>query len=68
MWNGDWQGAGKESMHFAIARHSKGVNVLFFDSHVSRTHSPRDIWRMRWHRKYVKVGAGRTKKFPARMN
>lgn len=64
LWNGQWDGYGKESMHFAFERHGRGVNIVFFDGHVSGTHSPRDIWTFRWHRTYQRVGYERTKTFP----
>ena len=36
-FNGEWIGAGAEMHHFAMARHGKGVNILYFDSSVSNT-------------------------------
>jgi prepilin-type N-terminal cleavage/methylation domain-containing protein/prepilin-type processing-associated H-X9-DG protein len=33
---------------FALKRHGKGVNILFFDSSVRNTPA-RDLWRLPWH-------------------
>ncbi|MDG1889951.1 MAG: type II secretion system protein [Verrucomicrobiota bacterium] len=62
--NGQWTGAGKESMHFAVARHGKGIKVAYFDHSVRSTTSPKQIWSMKWHRSYQRHGYERTKKFP----
>ena len=67
-YNGQWKGYGYESMHFAIARHGRGINILFFDGSVRHTRSPKDIWTFKWHRRYLRVGHERTKEFPAWMN
>ncbi|HAO68166.1 MAG TPA: hypothetical protein DCR17_15970 [Verrucomicrobiales bacterium] len=64
-FNGQWSGAGKESMHFAIARHGKGINVAYFDHSVRSTRSPKQIWSMKWHRSYQRHGFERTKRFSA---
>ena len=64
LFNGQWDGAGKESMHFAVSRHGRGVNVLFFDNHVSATSNPRQIWSFKWHRQYQRVGQERSRTFP----
>ncbi|MCB1126931.1 MAG: type II secretion system protein [Verrucomicrobiae bacterium] len=66
--NGEWTGYGAESKHFAIVRHGRGINVLFFDTSVRSTSSPRDIWKFQWHRTYQRHGQERTKVFPRWMN
>lgn len=66
-FNGQWLGAGAESAHFAIARHRRGINIVFFDHSVRSTRSPQDIWKFRWHRTYQRHGFERTKQFPAWM-
>ncbi|MCD6339435.1 MAG: prepilin-type N-terminal cleavage/methylation domain-containing protein [Verrucomicrobia bacterium] len=66
--NGEWRGYGYESMHFAIARHGRGANILFFDGSVRHTGSPKAVWSFKWHRRYRRVGYERTKHFPAWMN
>lgn len=66
-FNGQWLGAGAESAHFAIARHGRGVNIVFFDQSVRSTTSPSKIWTFKWHRTYQRHGHERTKQFPAWM-
>ena len=66
-FNGEWSGAGQESKHFAFMRHNKGINILFFDSSVRATKSPKEIWTLKWHRTYAQHGRDRVKKFPAWM-
>lgn len=67
-YNGQWLGYGQESAHFAVARHSKGINIVYFDQSVRSTRSPRDIWNQQWHRQYARVPRDRAKNFPAWMN
>jgi prepilin-type N-terminal cleavage/methylation domain-containing protein/prepilin-type processing-associated H-X9-DG protein len=54
-FNGQWwamsAGTWAEMYAFAIARHAKGVNVLFFDSSV-RYSRARDLWSLPWHKNY----------------
>ena len=66
-FNGEWLGAGAEMHHFAIARHSKGVNVLFFDSSV-RYSSAKNLWNFYWHNQYDTTYAAQHIHFPAWMN
>ena len=66
-FNGQWSGYDKETMHFAVARHGRGVNVLYFDNHVSGTSSPRDMWTLKWHRQYQRLGQERNRTFPTWM-
>jgi prepilin-type processing-associated H-X9-DG protein len=40
-----------EMEFFAIARHGKGVNILYFDSSVRNTRV-KDLWNLPWHRNY----------------
>ena len=63
-YNGQWIGYGNESAHFAVARHSKGINIVYFDQSVRTTRSPRDIWDQQWHREYQRVPRDRSKNFP----
>ena len=65
--NGQWLGYGYESAHFAIARHNRGINIVFFDQHVDSTTTPRDVWTFQWHRRYAKVPRDRDKIFPGWM-
>lgn len=57
-FNGEWAGYDAESHHFAIARHRKGINLLFFDGSV-RYSSARGLWNLPWHREYDVSSAGR---------
>ena len=42
-YNGDWQGAGKEMMHFAFDRHAGGTQGVFMDHSVQ--HIPiKKLW------------------------
>ncbi len=50
-FNGEWQGAGYEMMHFAMDRHSRGVNSLFIDFSVRKV-NVKDLWDLKWHRDY----------------
>ena len=65
--NGQWLGAGAESAHFAIARHRRGINVVFFDQSVRSTRTPQEIWTFKWHRSYLRNGHERRKALPAWM-
>jgi prepilin-type N-terminal cleavage/methylation domain-containing protein/prepilin-type processing-associated H-X9-DG protein len=57
-FNGQWSGANAESHHFAMARHRKGIQVLFFDGSV-RTSTARGVWSLKWHREYDPQAASR---------
>ena len=52
-FNGEWKDPRHDDdMHyFAIARHAKGVNILFFDSSV-RYSRAKDLWSLPWHKNY----------------
>jgi prepilin-type processing-associated H-X9-DG protein len=50
-FNGEESGFTDEMNFFAIARHGKGVNVLYFDSSVRNTRA-KDLWGLQWHRNY----------------
>lgn len=50
--HGEWRGARDEAKHFAIMRHGRGINVLYFDGSVNKTQAPIDIWKMKWHQKF----------------
>ena len=66
-FNGEWLGAGAEMHHFAMARHGKGVNILFFDSSV-RYSRPKDLWNLPWHKEYDVNAAALNIGFPDWMN
>ena len=65
-YNGEWAGYDAEFHHFAIARHARGVNVLFFDSSV-RYSRAKDLWALYWHRTY-NINDAANIIFPAWMN
>jgi prepilin-type processing-associated H-X9-DG protein len=65
-FNGEWAGAGAEMHHFAIKRHGKGINVLFFDGSVRRARI-KELWQLPWHRQFDVNYAPRIQ-FPAWMN
>ena len=44
--------SGDEMFVFAIKRHGKGVNILYFDSSVRNTRVT-DLWGLPWHRDYT---------------
>ena len=51
-FNGQWIGAGGEFNHFAIQRHGKGTQLVFFDGSARRLRVP-DLWRLKWHKEFV---------------
>src|SRR5262245_21871254 len=48
-FNGEWAGYDAEFHHFAMARHQKGINLLFFDGSV-RYRRVLELWSLPWHR------------------
>lgn len=50
-FNGEYQGADYEMMHFAIARHAKGSNVDFADGS-ARYMRVRSLWELQWHKTF----------------
>ena len=65
-FNGQETDLRSEMTAFAIARHGKGVNVLFFDSSVRHART-KDLWSFPWHRQYDVSAAGNIT-FPGWMN
>jgi prepilin-type processing-associated H-X9-DG protein len=65
-YNGEWAGYDAEFHHFALFRHGKGVNVLFFDGSV-RLSRAKDLWVLLWNRQYD-VNAVTNIVFPDWMN
>ena len=66
-FNGEWIGANAEMHHFALARHGRGVNLLFFDSSV-RASRPKALWNLPWHEGYDVNAAALAVGFPDWMN
>jgi len=50
-YNGHWINWPNEMMHFAMDRHSKGVNSVFVDGSVRHV-GIKGLWKLKWHRKY----------------
>ncbi len=65
-FNGKWLGVGAEMHHFAIARHNKGVNLLFFDGSVCYSRA-KSLWNFYWHNQYDTSYAATHIQFPAWM-
>ena len=57
-FNGEWSGSAYEFKHFQMARHNKGVELVFFDGsvHYKRT---RQLWNLYWHNQWDINFAGR---------
>ena len=49
--NGKWYGYGYEMSHFAIDRHSGGVNSLFSDGSVRKLRV-KELWSQKWHKEF----------------
>jgi prepilin-type N-terminal cleavage/methylation domain-containing protein len=49
--NGHWAGYGHEMKHFAMDRHSRGVNAVMMDSSVRHV-GIKALWSVKWHKKY----------------
>jgi len=58
-FNGEWLGFEAEMHHFAIDRHSGGVNCDFADGSVRKVRV-RELWQLKWHREFnIEVSAAR---------
>jgi prepilin-type N-terminal cleavage/methylation domain-containing protein/prepilin-type processing-associated H-X9-DG protein len=66
-FNGEETGFNDEMDFFAIARHGKGVNVLFFDSSVRNTRA-KDLWGLPWNKEFDVNSAAQNISFPGWMN
>lgn len=64
-FNGEWKGAGAEFCHFAIRRHGKGSNLLFFDNSVRMVRT-RALWNLPWNKEFDLTYSSRVV-FPAWM-
>jgi len=49
--NGQWLGADREIMHFAIDRHEGSVNQVFLDWSV-RAVGIKELWTLKWHKTF----------------
>jgi prepilin-type N-terminal cleavage/methylation domain-containing protein/prepilin-type processing-associated H-X9-DG protein len=66
-FNGEETGLNDEMDFFAIARHGKGVNILFFDSSV-RSSRAKDLWSLPWNKEFDVNSAAQNISFPDWMN
>jgi prepilin-type N-terminal cleavage/methylation domain-containing protein/prepilin-type processing-associated H-X9-DG protein len=66
-FNGQWLGVRAEMSHFAIERHGKGVNILYFDGSVRYTRA-KDLWSLPWSKGYDVNAAASAVGFPDWMN
>ena len=57
-FHGEWSSSNHEFKHFAIKRHSKGINIVFFDGSVRRL-KPSKLWELSWHTSYDIVAASK---------
>lgn len=64
-FNGEWRGADAEFHHFAMVRHGKGSQLVFFDGS-ARAVRTRGLWQLPWHRQFD-VEYHRRVRFPAWM-
>ena len=62
-FNGQWRTWDHEMMHFAMDRHSKGINGVFVDGSV-RHIGIKGLWNLQWHKKY-KASLGFVGDWPA---
>jgi prepilin-type N-terminal cleavage/methylation domain-containing protein len=66
-FNGEWDSADQDMMHFAIVRHGKGIDVNFVDGS-TRNVRVRRLWNLPWHRTFdVNYPNTQTGYFPAWM-
>jgi len=61
-YNGQWISWEYEMMHFAMDRHSKGVNAVFVDGSVRHV-GIKGLWKLKWHKNY-ETGRGYAGKWP----
>jgi prepilin-type N-terminal cleavage/methylation domain-containing protein/prepilin-type processing-associated H-X9-DG protein len=50
-FNGEWSGLKYEFKHFAIQRHNKGIQLVFFDGSAGYRRA-RDLWNLPWHQNF----------------
>jgi len=66
-FNGEFTWLIPEMNDFAMFRHAKGVNILYFDSSVRNTRA-KDLWQLPWHKDYDFNLAAESVSFPDWMN
>ena len=50
-FNGQWISYNNEMMHFALDRHSRGVNAVMMEGSVRHV-GIKGLWKVKWHKKY----------------
>jgi prepilin-type N-terminal cleavage/methylation domain-containing protein/prepilin-type processing-associated H-X9-DG protein len=50
-FNGQWSGLNYEFKQFALHRHGKGIQLVFFDGS-ARPRRARELWSLPWHRNF----------------
>jgi prepilin-type N-terminal cleavage/methylation domain-containing protein len=50
-FNGQWSGVDAEFNHFAILRHGKGIQLVFFDGSARRVKA-RALWSLPWNKEF----------------
>jgi prepilin-type N-terminal cleavage/methylation domain-containing protein len=50
-FNGEWSGFTYEFKHFAMHRHAKRIQLVFFDGS-ARGQRPRELWTLPWHNSF----------------
>ena len=50
-FNGEWSGPTYDFKHFAMYRHGKGIQLVFFDGSARRKR-PRELWSLPWHNSF----------------
>lgn len=50
-FNGEWIDSNRDMMHFAMHRHGKGVNAVFFDGSARHVRANK-LWQIQWHKNY----------------
>jgi prepilin-type N-terminal cleavage/methylation domain-containing protein/prepilin-type processing-associated H-X9-DG protein len=48
---GRFRGSNYDMANFAMWRHGKGMNMVFFDGHARRV-KPKQLWSLRWHQSF----------------
>jgi len=66
-FNGEFTGLIPEMNDFAMFRHAKGVNILYFDSSVRNTRA-KDLWQLTWHKNWDQNLVSQAVTFPDWMN
>jgi prepilin-type N-terminal cleavage/methylation domain-containing protein/prepilin-type processing-associated H-X9-DG protein len=64
--NGEWDAGTNQIWVYALARHAKGVNIVFLDGSVRHSRA-KDLWQLPWHKDW-NYGTASGLTFPGWMN